>query len=147
MTTSRIALRCLLLAAISGCSTSSQVLPVPSPSGRPVVITDAGALAGIMDPSTGVFVFRGIPYAAPPVGEGRWRAPGRVARWSGVRSAAQLGKNCIQDQVYSDIDPFAAGISEDCLYLNIWTQSTVVDGQPAGDGVDPRRRIHGRVRR
>ncbi len=124
MTTHRIALRCLLLAALSACSTSSQVLPVPSPSGRPVVTTDAGALSGIIDPASGVFVFRGVPYAAPPVGEGRWRAPRPLASWSGVRSAEKLGKNCIQDQVYSDIDAFAAGISEDCLYLNVWTQTT-----------------------
>jgi len=98
-------------------------LPVPSPAGRPVVTTDAGVLSGIIDPASGVFVFRGVPYAAPPVGESRWRAPRPLASWSGVRSAEKLGKNCIQDQVYSDIDAFAAGISEDCLFLNVWTQT------------------------
>ncbi|MDQ2667802.1 MAG: carboxylesterase family protein [Gemmatimonadota bacterium] len=123
MTTHRIPLACLLLAALAACSTSSHVLPVLSPSGRPVVTTDAGALSGIIDPASGVFVFKGVPYAAPPVGDGRWRAPGPLARWTGVRSAEKLGKNCIQDQIYSDIDPFAAGVSEDCLYVNVWTQT------------------------
>ncbi len=123
MTTPRIALHGLL-AALTACSTISQVTPIVSASGRPIVAIDAGTLAGIIDPPSGVFVFRGIPYAAPPVGDLRWRAPAPAASWSGVRSAERLGKNCIQDQVYSDIDPFAAGISEDCLYLNVWTQTT-----------------------
>ena len=121
MTTQRLALRVLLLGALGACSTTSQLVPVLTKTGQPVVSTEGGVLSGILDPPTGVFVFRGIPYAASPVGAGRWRAPAPVASWSGVRSAEKDGKNCIQDQVYSDIDAFAAGISEDCLYLNVWT--------------------------
>jgi para-nitrobenzyl esterase len=68
-------------------------------------------------------VFRGIPYAAPPVGALRWQPPRSAKRWSGVRPASQLGHNCIQHQPYGDIDPFTAGVSEDCLYLNVWTSS------------------------
>ena len=86
----------------------------------PAVTIDAGALSGVVDTS-GVLLFRGIPYAAPPVDDGRWRAPGPVAPWSGVRAATALGHNCMQGQPYGDIDPYAAGISEDCLYLNVWT--------------------------
>jgi para-nitrobenzyl esterase len=89
----------------------------------PRVTIDTGALEGAVDSATGVLVFRGIPYAAPPVGTRRWRPPQPAARWTGLRPAQQLGHNCMQRQPYSDIDPFAAGISEDCLYLNVWTTS------------------------
>lgn len=89
----------------------------------PRVTIDSGQLEGQLDSATGIAVFRGIPYAAPPVGPLRWRPPRAVAHWSGVRSAAQLGHNCMQGQPYGDIDPYAAGVSEDCLYLNVWTPS------------------------
>ena len=89
----------------------------------PRVTIDTGMLEGTVDTTTGVLVFRGIPYAAPPVGALRWRPPRPPQRWSGVRSARQLGHNCMQGQPYSDIDPYAAGIAEDCLYLNVWTTS------------------------
>ena len=82
---------------------------------------DTGTLEGL--DTAGVMVFRGIPYARPPVDALRWRAPLPTRPWRGVRDAKQLGHNCIQHQPYSDIDPFAAGVSEDCLYLNVWTKS------------------------
>src|SRR5689334_22429037 len=87
----------------------------------PRVKIDTGTLQGLVDSTSGVLVFRGIPYAAPPVGELRWRAPQPAAKWSGVRDASKLGHNCMQHQPYDDIDPFTAGVSEDCLYLNVWT--------------------------
>ena len=89
----------------------------------PRVTIDTGTLEGEVDSTTGISVFRGIPYAAPPVGALRWKPPRAAARWSGVRPARQLGHNCMQGQPYSDIDPYAAGVSEDCLYLNVWTSS------------------------
>ena len=96
---------------------------VGSSPAEPRVVVDAGALAGRVD-SSGLIVFRGIPYAAPPVGNLRWRPPQPLAHWAGVRPAQMLGHNCMQLQPYGDIDPFTAGISEDCLYLNVTTQST-----------------------
>jgi para-nitrobenzyl esterase len=87
----------------------------------PRVTIDTGALEGL--DTAGVMVFRGIPYAAPPVGQLRWRPPQPTQPWRGVRAAQQLGRNCVQHQPYGDIDPFAAGVSEDCLYLNVWTKS------------------------
>ena len=87
----------------------------------PRVKIDTGTLEGL--DTAGVMVFRGIPYARPPVDALRWRAPLPTQLWRGVRDAKQLGHNCIQHQPYSDIDPFAAGVSEDCLYLNVWTSS------------------------
>ena len=89
----------------------------------PRVKIDTGTLQGVVDSASGVLVFRGIPYAAPPVGDLRWRPPQPAAKWSGVRDASKLGHNCMQHQPYDDIDPFTAGVSEDCLYLNVWTAS------------------------
>jgi para-nitrobenzyl esterase len=88
------------------------------------VTVDGGSLEGAVDSATGVLVFRGVPYAAPPVGRLRWRPPEPAPRWTGVRQAARLGRNCTQPRMYDDIDPFAAGVSEDCLYLNVWTAGT-----------------------
>ena len=85
------------------------------------VTIDTGTIEGL--DTAGVIVFRGIPYAAPPVGDLRWRPPQPPKPWTGVRPASQLGHNCIQHQPYGDIDPFTAGVSEDCLYLNVWTSS------------------------
>ena len=107
------------LLALSGCA---KQVGAPAPS-QPRVTVDAGALEGRVDSASGVLVFQGIPYAAPPVGEWRWRPPQPVATWQGLRPANRLGHNCMQHQPYGDIDPYAAGISEDCLYLNVWTQS------------------------
>ena len=90
---------------------------------HPRVTIETGTVEGVVDSSTRVIVFRGIPYAAPPVGRLRWRPPQPTKPWRGVRGARQLGHNCIQHQPYGDIDPFTAGISEDCLYLNVWTSS------------------------
>ncbi len=89
----------------------------------PRVSINTGTIEGAVDSATGVTVFRGVPYAAAPVGELRWRPPQPPKHWAGVRSATQLGHNCVQHQPYGDIDPFAAGVSEDCLYLNVWTNS------------------------
>src|SRR5256714_7306609 len=98
------------------------LLPLPRAE-PPRVKIDTGPLQGVVDSAAGVLVFRGIPYGAPPVGELRWRAPQPAAKWSGVRDASKLGHNCMQHQPYDDIDPFVAGVSEDCLYLNVWTGS------------------------
>jgi para-nitrobenzyl esterase len=90
----------------------------------PRVMTDAGTVRGRVDSASHALVFEGIPYAAPPVGTLRWRAPQPVAHWKGMRAADHLAHNCMQAQPWNDIDPYAAGISEDCLYLNVWAPST-----------------------
>ncbi|MFT3807798.1 carboxylesterase/lipase family protein [Arenimonas sp.] len=82
--------------------------------------TDAGMLEGRGE--DGVSVFRGIPYAAPPVGGQRWRAPQAVVPWKGSRSAARFGDACVQDPQLSTANGGDPGrVSEDCLYLNVWT--------------------------
>ena len=95
------------------------------------VTIDTGIIEGLVDSASGVMVFRGIPYAAPPVGDLRWRPPQPAKHWTGVRPASQLGHNCLQHQPYDDIDPFTAGVSEDCLYLNVWTSALPVPGSRA----------------
>ena len=96
----------------------------------PQATVDAGLLEGAIDSATGVSVFRGIPYAAPPVGDLRWRPPKPVARWAGVRRADRLAKSCMQKQEYDDVDARSGGVSEDCLYLNVWTDGRAGDTRP-----------------
>ena len=81
-------------------------------------VTDAGALRGLS--SGGVTVFKGIPFAAPPVGDLRWREPHRVKPWKGVRSAVAFAPACMQSGVSMPGEAPPA-VSEDCLYLNIWS--------------------------
>ncbi len=97
-------------------------LPAALAAQNPRATIDAGMLEGRVDTS-GVLLFQGIPYAAPPVGDLRWRAPRPVAPWQGVRAANRLGHNCVQHEPYGDIHAEDAGMSEDCLYLNVWTQA------------------------
>lgn len=68
-----------------------------------------------------VRAFLGLPYAAPPVGDLRWRLPQPAANWTGVRDATHYGARCYQAQVYSDMIFQDAGPSEDCLFLNVFT--------------------------
>ncbi|MBI1407548.1 MAG: carboxylesterase family protein [Caulobacter sp.] len=82
----------------------------------PVVQAPVGVLRG--ETEEGAFVFRGVPYAQPPVGTLRWRPPVPAVPWQGVREATRFGAACMQPP-----SPFYdhAAVSEDCLYLNIWT--------------------------
>jgi para-nitrobenzyl esterase len=82
---------------------------------------EGGQLALAEPDRRGIRCFKGIPYAAPPVGDLRFRAPAPVIPWSGVRPTDSFGRNAMQGIVFDDIDPFTIGTSEDCLYLNIWT--------------------------
>jgi para-nitrobenzyl esterase len=93
----------------------------------PLAIED-GLLAIPSGNAEGVRAYKGIPYGAPPVGASRWRAPRPVAPWSGVRSTSEFGMNSLQGVVFDDIDPNVPGVSEDCLYLNVWTP--IAPGEP-----------------
>src|SRR5882724_7501075 len=66
-------------------------------------------------------VFKGIPFAAPPVGDLRWKAPQPAPSWAGVRKALDFGPSCMQGRVFDDMIFRDTGPSEDCLYLNVWT--------------------------
>src|SRR5262245_28771840 len=87
--------------------------------------TDAGQLSGITLPS-GVRVFRGIPFGAPPLGDLRWRPAQPVAKWDGVRKGDTFGSVCTQPKGRGRLNvsvdlPDSPLTSEDCLYLNVWT--------------------------
>lgn len=98
-------------------------------------ITKSGKVKGLPADDPRVTVFRGIPFAAPPVGDNRWRAPKPCEDWEGVRNCYEFGPVSMQDQpgVGDDIycrewhvDPDIP-VSEDCLYLNIWTGAKSTD--------------------
>jgi para-nitrobenzyl esterase len=97
----------------------------------PIANTNTGKLAGTVD--KGVDAYLGIPYASPPVGDGRFSAPTPYAAWKGLRSATTFGANCVQpvtDGIAGGFAPWTAEytiegpINEDCLFLNVWTPKT-----------------------
>src|SRR5258707_5220727 len=84
----------------------------------PIASITGGQVRGAMLQNGGS-VFKGIPYAQPPVGELRWREPMPVKPWSGVRDATAFGAVCTQGPL---VAPDSAQVShEDCLFLNVWT--------------------------
>jgi para-nitrobenzyl esterase len=78
---------------------------------------DSGLISGTIGTNPSVRVYRGIPYASPPVGDLRWREPQPAAHWDGVRAADKFGSQCMQ----------ARGGSEDCLYVNVWTAASTAN--------------------
>src|ERR1700752_4327564 len=98
------------------------VLPLVAYASNPLVIkTDKGKVRGALTDDGKVRAFKGIPYAAPPVGELRWQPPQSAAKWKGERDATQFGARCIQAPIYEDMVFRDPGPSEDCLTLNVWT--------------------------
>jgi para-nitrobenzyl esterase len=92
---------------------------------KPVKTTN-GLVQGAPGKVAGITAFKGIPFAAPPVGNLRWKAPQPAANWSGVRDGSKYQKACMQapggNRVNPTTDlPGSPGVSEDCLYLNVWT--------------------------
>ncbi len=83
------------------------------------VAVTGGQVQGV--PNHGVSSFRGIPFAAPPLGELRWKAPQPVKPWDGVKQADEFGRSCMQDPNMLTMFGAPANPSEDCLYLNVWT--------------------------
>jgi para-nitrobenzyl esterase len=87
------------------------------------VRTAHGLLEGIAD-DTGLRMFRGVPFAAPPVGDLRWKPPQPLQPWQGVRKADQFGPRPMQLRPFGDMSFRSESVSEDCLYLNIWTPAS-----------------------
>ena len=82
---------------------------------------EGGTIEGTTGDEPSVRIFRGVPFAAAPVGDLRWKAPQPAKPWSEVRQATEFGARCMQPPVFSDMVFRDAGNSEDCLYLNVWT--------------------------
>jgi para-nitrobenzyl esterase len=113
--------------------------------------TDKGTIEGAYDAASGLQTFFGIPFAKPPVGDLRWRAPQPMAPWKGVWATQKFGPRAVQTAVFGDMHARSNGMSEDCLYLNVWTPAKgntkarlpvllyyYGGGFVAGDGSEPR---------
>lgn len=113
------------------------------------VTTANGIVEGTLE-KTGIRSFKGIPFAAPPVGALRWREPQPVQNWTGVRKADHFGPRAMQPPIFGDMNFRSDGMSEDCLYLNVWAPAAKKKmllpvlvyfyggGFVAGDGSEPR---------
>jgi len=115
--------RFIPLLALVSCTTAPVI-------DNPVLTIEGGQVQGVIaDDHQDVYVYRGIPYAAPPIGENRWKAPQPVVAWEGVKIADKFGHPSYQavhyeggyttEWGYGDEAPY----SEDCLYLNVWTKA------------------------
>jgi len=100
------------------------IMPTSTARAADTIQTAEGKIRGALHSNTGVRTFFGIPFAQPPVGELRWKPPQAVKPWSGVRPALAFGPRCMQAAVTTDIVSRAPSISEDCLYLNVWTPAS-----------------------
>jgi para-nitrobenzyl esterase len=87
------------------------------------VKTVNGTVEGTLEVS-GVRAFKGIPFAPPPVGDLRWKPPQPPRSWEGVRKADKFGPRAMQRPIFGDMGFRSDGMSEDCLYLNVWTPAT-----------------------
>ena len=94
----------------------------------PTVKIDTGKLEGKSDGT--ITAFLGIPFAKPPVGDLRWKPPVAPAKWKGARKATEFGSRCMQGAIYDDMIFRDPGISEDCLYLNVWTPAKLDKANP-----------------
>jgi para-nitrobenzyl esterase len=90
--------------------------------------TDKGVVEGTLTNNDQVRAFKGIPFAAPPVGNLRWQPPQPAASWKGIRPAKDFGSHCIQSGGYPDMVFHDPGPSEDCLTLNVWTPANAKPG-------------------
>jgi para-nitrobenzyl esterase len=109
---SKVSIKALILAA------ALPSFAATPPTHSPKAWTESGAISGVHE--NALSVYKGVPFAAPPTGDLRWRAPARVAPWAGVRKADAFAPACMQTGVSMPGETPPA-VSEDCLYLNIWT--------------------------
>ncbi|MFE3847035.1 carboxylesterase/lipase family protein [Flavobacterium sp. LB3P45] len=122
-----------------------------NPNAFPVQITTLnGIIEGEFDVKTNIQSFKGIPFAQPPVGNLRWKAPQALTYWPGVKQTKKFGPRAIQSYIFGDMGFRSDGTSEDCLYLNIWSPAKSANeklpvlvyfyggGFAAGDGSENR---------
>jgi para-nitrobenzyl esterase len=115
------ALAALTLTAAGATAAEAGAAAAASGSGGdPIVTTSDGAVRGAAVPGSTVDAFLGLPYAAPPTGNLRWRPPQSPAQWRGVRDATSFAPSCPQNPTFNPFLP-PGPTSEDCLYLNVYT--------------------------
>lgn len=129
-------------------ATAAAVAQVPADLAHSYAHVAGGTLQGTA--TAGIHTFKGVPYAAPPVGSLRWQAPQPASKWASVRPAMQFGPRAMQLPLFGDMNFRSNGVSEDCLYLNVWTGAKAAQerrpvlvyfyggGFVAGDGSEPR---------
>lgn len=103
------------------CASSFRKTDPAAPLTKMVEVT-GGTIEGVEQ--DGLFSYKGIPFAAPPVGDLRWKAPAPVEPWTGVKKADAFGPGCMQP---ANSMGNTAPVSEDCLYLNVWTPAKMTD--------------------
>ena len=94
-------------------------MPLTVLAASPTVKVEQGTLQGTVE--QGLTVYRGVPFAAPPVGDLRWRPPQPAAKWQGIRKADKFAPQCVQSLGPARPGEEAPAMSEDCLYLNVWS--------------------------
>jgi len=111
---------------------------------------DNGIIEGNYNTHSGIQTYFGVPFAKPPVGNLRWKAPQPLDKWNGVKQAKKFGPRPMQTIVFGDMNSRSDGVSEDCLYLNVWTPAKrntkdlpvlvyfYGGGNVAGDASEPR---------
>ena len=111
---------------------------------------ETGTIEGLYDTQSELQLYLGVPFAKPPIGELRWKAPQAPEKWTGVKETKKFGPRAVQAIVFGDMNSRSNGISEDCLYLNVWTPAKrnttglpmlvyfYGGGNVAGDGSEPR---------
>jgi len=139
-----------LTCALSLSAFAAQDAAKPASSKKDRVKTANGIVEGTGPQASGVREFKGVPFAEPPVGDLRFAPPQPVKNWTGVKNATQFGPRCMQLALFGDMGFRSNGMSEDCLYLNIWTPAKSANaklpvlvyffggGFRAGDGSEPR---------
>jgi para-nitrobenzyl esterase len=122
-----LALLALCASATIEAADAAAAKAAPRWLGEPVR-TANGLVSGMPGKVDGIIAFKGIPFGAPPVGELRWKPPQPVASWEGVRAGDKFGAACVQPRQPNRIpnnrsvdQPDSPPMSEDCLYLNVWT--------------------------
>tara|TARA_R110002020_G_scaffold454448_1_gene669993 strand:+ start:131757 stop:133358 length:1602 start_codon:yes stop_codon:yes gene_type:complete len=114
----RIACCIILISALNACKSPEN--DQKSVNNEPKVTVANGEIEGTYDSDTGLNMFFGVPYAKPPVGELRWKAPQPLDNWDGVKETKEFGDRPVQIKLWDDLLYRSKAMSEDCLFLNVW---------------------------
>lgn len=135
---------------LTGATAFAQSSGLPATAAAPVQVKIANGILEGNTMASGIRSFKGIPFAQAPVGQLRWKDPQPVQSWTGIRKADHFGPNAMQKAIFGDMNFRSSGMSEDCLYLNVWAPAATGKeklpvlvyfyggGYVAGDGSEAR---------